>query len=93
MRKEIHKKVLSVYFEQILNGSKTFELRLADWKINEGDILVLDEINPRNKNPTDRSIRKKVGYILKTKDLKLFSEDDVNRYGYQVISLLDEDTL
>ena len=93
MKNEIHKKVLSEYFEQILNGSKTFELRLADLGINEGDILVLDEINSQTKKPTGRSIRKKAGYILKTKDLKLFSKEEVNQYGYQIISLLDEDTV
>lgn len=38
----IHKKVWQEYFEQIISGKKKFELRLADFKVNEGDILVLE---------------------------------------------------
>jgi hypothetical protein len=87
---EVHKKVLSQYFDEILAGKKTFELRLADWECNEGDVLVLDEINTETKQPTGRSVRKRVGYVLHTRDLHLFSEEDVDRFGYQVISLLDE---
>lgn len=88
---EIHKKVLTEYFEQIVSGNKTFELRLADWKCQQGDDLVLHEIDTETKQPTGRSIRKRAGYVLKTKDLMLFPESDVEQYGYQIISLLDED--
>lgn len=87
---DIHKKVLSEYFEEVLSGQKTFELRLADWQCNEGDTLILDEIDATTKQPTGRSVKKRVGYVLKTKDLALFPTKDVERYGYQVISLLDE---
>jgi hypothetical protein len=90
MSKEIHKKVLSQYFEQILSGNKTFELRLADWECNEGDTLVLDEEDPVTHELTGRSIRKQAGYVLKTKSLELWPQESVDEYGYQIISLLDE---
>jgi hypothetical protein len=82
------KKVLPKFFEDILNGNKTFELRLADWDCQSGDILILKEWSKEN-GYTGREIAKQVGYILKTKDLRLFSEREVEQYGYQVISLKD----
>ena len=33
----IHKRVWKEYFEKILIGKKKFELRLADFEVNEGD--------------------------------------------------------
>jgi hypothetical protein len=91
MSKIIEKKILSPYFERLLDGSKTFELRLADWECKEGDTLVLNEIDPTSKQPTGRSIKKRVGYILKTSEFDAFPKEEVERYGYQVISLLPED--
>jgi len=37
------KKIWPKYFQKILEGDKTFELRLADFECNPGDILVLKE--------------------------------------------------
>jgi len=38
---KIEKKVWPKYFQKILDGDKTFELRLADFKCNPSDVLVL----------------------------------------------------
>lgn len=43
MMATIHKKVWSEYFEKIISGKKKLELRLADFEVNEGDTLVLEE--------------------------------------------------
>ncbi|MFA6974036.1 MAG: DUF3850 domain-containing protein [Parcubacteria group bacterium] len=83
---KIEKKILSEYFEAVKNGSKTFELRLADWECNVGDVLVLREID-ENRNYTGREIEKEVTYVLKTKDVELFPKEDVEKFGYQIISL------
>ncbi len=40
------KRVRPRYFEKILSGEKTFELRLADWACAEGATLLLREWNP-----------------------------------------------
>jgi NTP pyrophosphatase (non-canonical NTP hydrolase) len=90
MSKEIHKKVLSKYFEQLRAGKKTFELRLADWRCNEGDILILEEIDDTTKQPTGRTMRRTVSYILKTKGVDLFPKEDVENYGYQILGLQSE---
>lgn len=81
------KKVWPEYFQKILEGKKTFELRLADWECNEGDTLVLREWDPKTKDYTGRTLEKKATYVLKTKDIALWPKEDVKKYGYQIISL------
>ena len=81
----IEKKVWPEYFEKVISGEKNFELRLADWQCRVGDVLVLREWEPKIKEYTGRQIEKEVGYVLKTKDFKIFSKEDVEKYGYQVI--------
>lgn len=83
----IEKKTWPEYFQKILDGEKTYELRLADWECNEGDVLVLKEWDPETKEYTGRVVEKVVGYVLKTKELDFFSKEDVDKFGYQVISL------
>lgn len=56
---KIEKKTWPEFFEEILNGKKKFELRLADFDIKSGDILVLREWDPETKDYTGRKIEKK----------------------------------
>lgn len=87
---EIRKKIWPQYFDKIKSGDKTFELRLADWDCKAGDILVLQEWDPDTKNYTGRELTKTVSYVLKTKDIKnagMWSEEEINKYGFQIISL------
>ena len=84
---KIEKKVLADYFDKIMSGEKTFELRLADFDCQIGDILVLREWNPETKSFTGRAIEKKVTFIFKTKGQKFWPENEVKKYGYQVMSL------
>lgn len=85
----VKKKVLPKYFSEIMNGNKTFELRLADWQIDEGDTIILQEFDPVSKNYTGREIVKKVGFVIKTKDIDFWKPEEVDKHGFQVISLLD----
>ena len=82
---KIEKKIWPEYFEKILSGEKNFELRLADWKCAPGDILVLKEWHPETKVYTGREITKEVSCVVKSKDLKSFSAEDIKKYGWQVI--------
>lgn len=88
--KIIEKKVLPEYFDKILSGDKTFELRLADFECSQGDTICLIEIDPNTKKPTGREINRKIGYVGRTKDFDFWPESDIQKYGYQVISLLDD---
>jgi hypothetical protein len=73
-----------------LDGEKTFELRLNDFEIKEGDTLLLREWDPEIKDYTGRELERKVGYIGKWKvdDLTVFwSKEEIEEKGIQVISL------
>lgn len=83
---QIEKKTLPEFFQKILDGDKTFELRLADWECKPGDTLILREWDPKKKEYTGRQVEKEVTYVLKTKDIKFFPKKDVEKYGFQVIA-------
>lgn len=84
---KIEKKCWPEYFNKIISGEKNFELRLADWHCKTGDILVLKEWDPKTKAYTGKEIEKGVTYVLKTKDVHLWSEEDIEKYGFQIISI------
>ncbi len=81
----IEKKILPEYFSMVMSGDKKFELRLADWECNVGDIFVLREWDPDRADYTGAQIEKEVTCIVKTKGQKFWDEESVQKYGYQVI--------
>jgi len=84
---KIQKKVWPEYFQAILDGRKNYELRLVDFECKPGDTLVLKEWNPDTKEYTGRIIEKEVTFVVKTKDCKFWTEEEIEKYGYQVIGL------
>lgn len=82
----IEKKVWPEYFQAIVDGKKTYELRLADFECNPGDELILKEWDPKTKEYSGREIKKTVTYVGKTKDYTFWSPEDIEKYGYQIIS-------
>jgi len=83
---DISKKVWPEYFQAILDGKKNYELRLADFNCNPGNVLTLKEWNPATKEYTGREIKKIVTYVGKTKDYSFWTKEKVDKYGYQIIS-------
>ncbi|PIZ58546.1 hypothetical protein COY23_00435 [bacterium (Candidatus Torokbacteria) CG_4_10_14_0_2_um_filter_35_8] len=83
---KIEKKIWPEYFQEVLNGNKNFELRLADFECNPGDVLVLREWDPKEKKYTGREIEKEITYVLKTKDLRFWPKKEIEKYGFQIIS-------
>jgi hypothetical protein len=89
MPNTIRKKTWPAFFEKVLSGEKRFEVRLADFKCEEGDLLVLEEWDPNTQEYTGRSITKKVGYSLNTIDLDFLCPQDIKVYGLLVMQLED----
>ncbi|MDP2666467.1 MAG: DUF3850 domain-containing protein [Candidatus Diapherotrites archaeon] len=80
------KKVWPEFFQSVLDGMKTYDLRLADFTISPGDILVLREWDPISKAYTGRKIEKNVTYIGKTKGTPFWPADQIEKYGFQIIA-------
>lgn len=82
----IEKKTWPEIFEKVKNGEKNFDVRLADFKCSPGDVLVLKEWDPKTEIYTGQTIKKKVKFIMKTKDLeKFWKKSDIKKHGFQVI--------
>jgi len=81
----IEKKIWPKYFEAVKTGKKKFELRLADFKIKKGDILVLEEWDPKKKEYTGRKIKRKIKYLLKFKLNDFGQKKKIERRGLYVI--------
>jgi ASC-1-like (ASCH) protein len=84
----ITKKIWPGYYEDLISGKKKFELRLNDFEINEGDVLVLEEWSPETKEYTGRKLEKRVTYVRKFKIDELYwPKEEIEEKGLQVISL------
>ena len=57
-------KIFPEYFEAVISGKKSFEIRKADRPFAVGDILALNEFDPTIPGYTDNSCLVYVDYIL-----------------------------
>ncbi|UOE78430.1 DUF3850 domain-containing protein (plasmid) [Parageobacillus thermoglucosidasius] len=51
------------YFEAVLSGKKTFEIRKNDRDFRVNDLLLLQEYNPKTEEYTGREVLVEVTYI------------------------------
>ena len=86
---EIKKKITPKYFELVNSGKKRFDLRVADFKIEEGDTLIFEEWVSEEKKYTGRQIIKKVGYILRFPLDSFGQKDLIEKHGLLGIQLED----
>jgi len=83
----IRKKIWPEIFQRVLDGKKKYEVRLADFDIQEGDTLVLEEWNPETKSYTGRSLEKKAKSVVRFNVAKFNSIEDIKKYGHWLIEL------
>jgi len=81
----IKKKIWPEYFELVKSGKKRFEVRLADFDIKEGDVLILEEWNPKTRQYTGRKIEKKNEYIIKLNINYFGQKEEIERSGLYLI--------
>lgn len=72
-------KILPEYFNAVLSGEKTFEIRKCDRPFSKGDLLALNEFDPVHTIYTGNSCLVYVDYIL--------SNADYCKSGYVVMSI------
>ncbi len=63
-------KIWPEFFNKVLSGEKTFELRKDDRAFRAGDVLILKEWNPKTKKYTGRESDYYVPYIMSGFGLK-----------------------
>jgi len=85
--RRIEKKTWPYLFDKVLSGEKQFDLRIAEFECEVGDTLVLREWDPEKKEYTGRELEKEITFLVKTKDLKFWSQEDINELGFLVMSL------
>lgn len=83
----IKKKTWPEQFNSLLDNSKKFDCRLADFECNAGDTIIFEEWDPSTKDYTGRTLEKKITYVLKTKEATFWNEEDVKEKGLQIMSL------
>lgn len=84
----IKKKILPEYFDAIESGKKTYELRLGDMEVAEGDTLILQEWDAEKQEYTGREISKEVTYVRKFKIDELYwPKEEIMEKGLVVISI------
>lgn len=83
----IKKKTWPEFFELVRTGKKNFDLRLADFDLNEGDTLILEEWDPETEKYTGRTLEKKVKYILKFNLNDFGQKDVIEQKGLYIIQL------
>jgi len=81
---QIHKKIRPNWFKIMKAGKKNAEVRLADFKIKSGDILLLEEWDPKKKY-TGRVIRRKVKRVNKFNLFYYHKYKDLKKYGVYLI--------
>ncbi|GLQ57357.1 DUF3850 domain-containing protein [Devosia nitrariae] len=89
--RRIEKRLWPDGFQRVLDGRKTYELRLGDYKVEEGDILVLKEWDPKSSSYTGRTLERRVGHVGRwmQEELEMYwTVDQIRQHGLQAISLL-----
>jgi hypothetical protein len=89
MPQRIVKKAWPQWFQLVWAGQKTYEYRLADFVINPGDILVMQEWDPETQQYTGRVLEATVGHIGQVEAIRWDRPDDRSLYPHYILSLLD----
>jgi len=86
--KRVEKKVQKEYFDAIIDGRKRFEVRLADFDCEPGDILVLKEQKQGSEELTGREIECEVLYEFNTKDVeKFYKKEEIEKHGLAILAI------
>jgi len=81
----IRKKTWPDYFQMILEGKKKFDIRLADFDVKKGDVIVFEEFDPKTKSYTGRTHEVKVTLVIMPNELPYWSDQEKAEKGFQVV--------
>jgi hypothetical protein len=86
----VERKIWPEYFNDIRDGKRCFDIRLADFDVDVGDTILIKEWDPLTQQYTGREVKKLVTYLMRTKEMAFWNKDEIEKYGYQIMSLADE---
>ncbi len=81
----IKKKILPEFFRQVKTGEHRAGLRLADFHLRRGDTLLLREWNPKTRQYTGRTARRKVRWLIRLDIFKFYTQRDIKKRGLYLI--------
>ena len=84
---EIKKKTWPELFQKMLDGKKNVDIRLADFDVKEGDIMVFEEYNPETRQYTGRVLRRTIKNLNKLNFMEFHSPERMKQYGHWVMEL------
>ncbi len=79
---DIKKKTWPELFQKILEGKKNSDVRLADFDMKQGDVIIFEEYDPKTESYTGRIIKKKVKNLTKLNLTNFNSFEDFKKYGH-----------
>jgi ASC-1-like (ASCH) protein len=83
----VEKRIWPQFFELVRSGKKNVELRVADFDVKPGDVIVLREWSPEIKDYTGREIRKKVSFVNKVDVEKFGQIEKIRKHGVYLIEM------
>ena len=84
---KIEKKTWPDAFRRIKAGTKNVEVRLADFKVKRGDVLVLREWDPKTKRYTGKVLSKTASAVRWFDIYDYYSPKEIKKYGLYQIEL------
>lgn len=85
----ITKKTWPEFFNLILSGEKTGEIRIADFEVDPGDCITFEEFDPHKKMYTGRTVTRKVTGVWGVRFEKFNKSEEAWRHGHLYIQLED----
>jgi len=86
-RNIVEKKCDPDIFEMVLSGAKTVDIRLADFEVEKGTVLLLKEFDRNTREYSGREIRKIIGNNYIIRPTEWFSPEDIDEKGLLVMEL------
>ena len=83
----IEKKIRPKFFDLVLSGSNHFEVRVANFNVNVGDIILLREWDPETMSYTGRSVEKTVSFVNKVELDKIGDVDEIVEKGLYIMEI------
>lgn len=83
----IEKKVWPEFFDKLESCKRNVEVRLNEFVVNPGDVIVFREFNPVEDDYTGRKVSRVVSEVNKVDLSKFYKLEDIKKNGVLLIGL------